>query len=296
MNEMNGILMNMDPGDESYDAIIRCASVLKRAESLLVITGAGISAESGLSTYRGPGGDFEKNPELMNVLSEKGLADNPCSVWRYLDDFRVKVAQAMPDAAHRILARWEQEQRFERFLIATQNIDGLHQKAGSVMVTELHGSVWEMACPKDDDYSDDPQFSRDARFIMSSTNREEILKRWSRENNHTVWENRDVPFRSIPPYNDPQIRPNVIFFDEGYGNRLLWVEDFIRNKPDTIIIIGCSGDVSILDQLIRACLNANPECAIININAHEDPIAPPHLDVKMSATEALSFVNHKLQE
>jgi NAD-dependent SIR2 family protein deacetylase len=288
--------MNTPLHNESKNPVEKCSSILKGTKGLLVVTGAGISAESGLPTYRGPGGDYEKNPELLNILSEEGWDDNPCRLWRYLDAFRVSAAQAKPNAAHYILAQWEQEQRFEKFLIATQNIDRLHQVAGSKRVTELHGSAWQMACPKSDDYGDDPLFSKDARAFMSSTNREDILKRWSQENNQTIWENRDVPFRSIPPYTDPTVRPNILLFNQGYGNRLLWVDDFIKNKPDVILIIGCSGGVSILDRLVRSCREINPDCAIININAHADPITMPHLHVPMLATSALHAINDMLIE
>jgi NAD-dependent SIR2 family protein deacetylase len=274
---------------EVESAVKQCTAILKDTRGLLVITGAGISAESGLPTYRGPGGAYEQNPELPIILSEEGWANDPRRVWQYLDDFRVRAAQAKPNQAHRILMQWEQERRFDRFLIATQNIDGLHQTAGSSRVSELHGSAWQMACPRSVDYADDPQFSRDAWDIMSLHKLEAILQRWSRENKHTVWDDRQVPFPFIPPYADPVVRPNIVLFGEGYGNRLLWVEDFIKHKPDTVLIIGCSGGVSILDRLVRACHEVNPGCAIININAHADPISLPHLHIPLSAV--LAFEN-----
>jgi NAD-dependent SIR2 family protein deacetylase len=210
-----------------------------------------------------------------------------------LDELRIQAANAKPNPAHQILAQWERERRFDRFLIATQNIDGLHQKAGSERVTELHGSLWQMARPRIVEYAEDDQFSNDAQDWMSSRNRESILRRWSQENNQTVWENREVPFESIPPSGNPEVRPNVLFFNESYGTRLMWVEDFIRQAPDTVLVIGCSGGVSILDRLLRNCLDANPDCAIININAHEDCIEHPHIYIPLPATEALLALNSR---
>ena len=273
------------------EPIAQCADALREAQSILVITGAGISAESGMPTYRGPDGLYEQNPEIPAVLSAEGLANEPQKLWSHLDALRIRAAEAQPNPAHKILAQWEQECRFERFLIATQNIDGLHQKAGSERVTELHGSVWQLACPRTMDYTEDDQFSDDARDFMSSRNREAVLQRWSQENNQIVWENRDVPFESIPPSRNPEVRPNVLFFNESYGTRLLWVEDFIQRAPDVVLVIGCSGEVAILDRLLRYCLEANPSCAIININKHEDCIPYSHIYVPMSAGSAMESIH-----
>jgi NAD-dependent deacetylase len=275
---------------------VTTATVLfKKAKSLLVITGAGISAESGMPTYRGPNGLYEQNPDVESILSVEGLENEPHKLWQHIDSLRACAAKAQPNQAHQILAQWEQENRFEKFLIATQNIDGLHQKAGSERVTELHGSLWQMARPRTVDYTEDDQFSDDAQAWMSSRNRESILRRWSEENNQTVWENREVPFAAIPPCRDPEVRPNVLFFNENYGTRLMWVEDFIRQAPDVVLVIGCSGSVSILDRLLRNCLDANPDCSIININPHEDCIQQSHLYIQQSAADALSALNSQLE-
>ncbi|MFA7370111.1 MAG: Sir2 family NAD-dependent protein deacetylase, partial [Kiritimatiellales bacterium] len=269
-------------------------ALLEKAHSLLVITGAGISAESGMSTYRGPDGLYEQNPEIPLVLSAEGLANEPHKLWKHIDALRIQAAAAEPNPAHKILAQWEQEHRFERLLVATQNIDGLHQKAGSERVTELHGSLWQMARPRTIDYTEDDQFSDDAQDWMSSRNRESILHRWSQENNQTVWENREVPFETIPPSRDPEVRPNVLFFNESYGTRLLWVNDFIQKTTDVVLVIGCSGEVAILDRLLRYCLEANPDCSIININPHEDCVQQTHLYIQQAATDALVALNSQL--
>ena len=240
-----------------------------------------------MPTYRGPGGLYEDDPEIMSLLSAEGLARHPERLWRHLDDMRVKAAAAEPNAAHRILARWEREKRFGRFLIATQNVDGLHQRAGSDRVAELHGSLWQMARPRTVEYADDEAFSQDAQDMMGAKNRASILRRWSEENHQTVWEDRTVPFASIPPYSDPDIRPNIVLFNEGYGNRLLWVDDFIRQAPDLVLVIGCSGGVSLLDRLLRSCRQANPACAILNLNPHEDAVRMEHAYWAAGAVEGL---------
>lgn len=274
--------------------IDQTVDILKDTNALLVITGAGISAESGLPTYRGKDGIYNRHPELEFVLTAAGLVNNPIRVWEYINDFRIKAAQATPNTAHQILAKWEKSNRFSRFLIATQNIDGLHQAAGSNQVSELHGSVWQMAQPLETDYAQDEDFSNDVESWQSTSEREELLRRWSEENNNHIWQNRDVPFTSIPPYHDPMIRPNVLFFDESYGNRLLWVENFIRNKPDTVLVIGCSGGVALVERLILECRSANPECRFINVNPDDDPVPLPHIHLPMTSSEALSTLDKQL--
>lgn len=266
------------------EEIARCAEILKKSQRLLVLTGAGISAESGMGTYRGPDGEYSKNPNLPIALSADVFTKDRYAVWKRIDDMRVKASAADPNEAHRILAKWEGEGRFEQFLIATQNIDGLHQKAGSRQVSQLHGSVWEFARPREVDFAQDPQFAEDMVLMQYPEIRDEILQYWSEENGQKIWEEKTVPFTEIPPENDPDVRPNVLLYDESYGSRLIWVEDFISRKPDVVLVIGCSGGVSILDRLLRSCLTANPGCEIININPHEDCVSMPHRYLPLAAT------------
>jgi NAD-dependent deacetylase len=275
-------------------ALELAADRLRSTQALLVLTGAGVSVESGLPTYRGPGGVYEKFPDLPSILTAEGLVRERLRVWQYIDAFRVLAAKARANAAHRVLARWEQEKRFRRFLIATQNIDGLHQAAGSTRVTQLHGSVWQMAQPRETEYTEDARFGQAVRDFLSGSGREAILRQWSEENEQVIWEDREVPFHAVPPYQDPAVRPNVLFFDECYGTRRMWVDDFIRAKPDTVLVVGCSGVVAILGDLIRDCRAANPACGIINVNAHDDPIRPPHLHVPLSATAGLAALDAAL--
>ncbi|VGO16687.1 NAD-dependent protein deacylase [Pontiella desulfatans] len=277
-------------GKQSSSEIEHCTDILEKTRGLLVISGAGISAESGIPTYRGPGGIYENNPGLPPMLSAEGLAKDPDRIWNHFNELRTLVAGAQPNPAHRILAKWETEQRFPRMLIATQNIDGLHQKAGSGRVSELHGSMWQMACPRTVDYAEDEQFSDDFSEMMSSGGNADILRRWSEENNRTIWNDHQVPFSTIPPYTDPAIRPNVLFFNEDYGNRLLWVEDFIRKGVDTVLVVGCSGGVAVLDRLLRQCRKENPACSIININPHQDCIEHAHTFIHMQAGSAMEQI------
>jgi len=207
---------------------------------------------------------------------------------------RIKAADCQPNSAHKILAKWEHHNRFHEFLVATQNIDGFHHKAGSAKVSEIHGSLWQMVEPRSADFSEDEQFSDDVRFMAYPEMRDEILQRWSEENRQVIWENRDVPFAQIPPYKNLQVRPNILLYDESYGSRLVWVDDFMQRGVDVVLVIGCSGGVTILNQLLRQCREVMPSCEIININPFDDFIQIPHIHLPMPATEAMERLNHEM--
>lgn len=116
---------------------------LTKARAVLVLTGAGISAESGVPTFRGPEGLWRQfRPE--DLATPDAFARDPKLVWEWYAWRREKIAPLAPNAAHRALARLEE--RVPEFLLATQNVDGLHQVAGSRRLLELHGSLWQVRC------------------------------------------------------------------------------------------------------------------------------------------------------
>lgn len=115
------------------------------ARSVFVLTGAGVSAESGVPTFRGGGGAAVWKGMPFDVISSASMvrSDLP-EVWQWFDYRRGVVGRCEPNPAHTALAAWQD--RFERFTLATQNIDGLHAEAGSRDVLELHGSIWRAQC------------------------------------------------------------------------------------------------------------------------------------------------------
>lgn len=109
----------------------------------VALTGAGISAESGVPTFRGAGGLWrEHRPE--ELATPRAFARDPKLVWDFYRWRRSVVAQAVPNDAHKVLV--EVEQSCSPFLLITQNIDGLHAQAGSSAMIELHGSLWRERC------------------------------------------------------------------------------------------------------------------------------------------------------
>lgn len=120
---------------------------LATVRSLGVITGAGISAESGISTYRGKGGIYDDPAEgdrTVEALTGQTLASDPDRTWRAVAKIARQSAGARPNAAHLALARLEHTSR--RVVILTQNVDGLHQAAGSSDVIDIHGTVSHTVC------------------------------------------------------------------------------------------------------------------------------------------------------
>lgn len=133
---------------------------LKKASKVLVLTGAGMSAESGVPTFRdAQTGMWEKlRPE--DLATPEAFRDHPRVVWDWYEDRRNNIRKVRPHAGHFALV--ELEQHFEHFLLATQNVDSLHQQAGSRQVVELHGNIMLSICSETGKHIDD-------EWIRSST-------------------------------------------------------------------------------------------------------------------------------
>jgi NAD-dependent deacetylase len=132
----------MASSDEAT-AMSELASRLRAASRVTVITGAGVSAASGIPTFRGPGGMW-RNFRPERLATAEAFARDPALVWEWYAWRRGLVAKAMPNRAHEVLAAWSR--RFEGFALVTQNVDGLHERAGTRGVIRFHGSLWELAC------------------------------------------------------------------------------------------------------------------------------------------------------
>ncbi len=188
--------------DSAFAAI---AERLKTATSVVALTGAGVSAESGIPTFRGPEGLWQHyKPE--DLATPQAFARDPRLVWEWYDWRRQKIAPASPNPAHEVLAQLEQI--VPGFLLITQNIDGLHRLAGSRRLIEMHGCIWQVRCLTEG----------------------------------TVYENREVPLSLLPPQCacGSMVRPDVVWFGES-----LSVEDQARafaaaESADIFLTIGTS--------------------------------------------------------
>jgi NAD-dependent deacetylase len=113
-------------------------------QQVVFFTGAGMSAESGVPTYRGKGGVW-KEYDWQQFACQPAFERDPEKVWEFHNYRRTLVAACSPNRGHELIAR--AEKRLKSALVVTQNIDGLHQRAGSEKVHELHGSLWRTRCP-----------------------------------------------------------------------------------------------------------------------------------------------------
>ncbi len=170
-------------------------------QKLVVLTGAGISAESGLKTFRDSDGLWE-GYNVYDVATPRGFKANPALVLKFYNDRRKDVANAQPNAAHIGLA--ELENNFDVYII-TQNIDDLHERGGSTNVTHLHGQIFEMR---------------------------------SVENDEVIYEIKDdINLGDIDEHGH-QLRPNIVWFEEAVP--MIEFAAHIVSTADIFVVIGTS--------------------------------------------------------
>jgi NAD-dependent deacetylase len=116
---------------------------IREARKITILTGAGVSADSGLPTFRGPGGVWRKH-RAEQLATPEGFAADPRLVWEWYDWRRSVIAAAQPNAAHYAIAEFQS--RVPAVTLITQNVDGLHDRAGSTDVAKLHGDIWILRC------------------------------------------------------------------------------------------------------------------------------------------------------
>ncbi len=175
-----------------------------KRKKLVISTGAGISAESGISTFRDADGLWEKYP-VMDVASADGFARNPALIHRFYNERRRQLLEVEPNDAHRGLV--ELEKWYDTYVI-TQNVDDLHERAGSMNILHLHGELMK---------------------VRSLTHPERIYT-LDKDNLETSTETRDK-------YGDP-VRPHIVFFQEAVPNIEPAIE--LAESADIFVVIGTS--------------------------------------------------------
>jgi NAD-dependent deacetylase len=137
---------DMEEEKEKLEAVCR---ILSKADSILFITGAGISADSGLPTYRGIGGLYnnrhtDDDIPIEDALSGKMLSTSPAIAWKYISQIERACRGATFNRGHEVIA--QMEQTFPRVWVLTQNVDGFHYQAGSKNVIDIHGNIHHLKC------------------------------------------------------------------------------------------------------------------------------------------------------
>lgn len=242
-------------------AVAEAAAALRSARFVVVTTGAGISAESGIPTFRGGGGLWEGR-RVEEVASPEGFADDPVAVWRFYDQRRVNIAKARPNPGHLVLAQWQD--RFERFTLVTQNVDGLHEAAGSRNVVELHGNIWIVRC------------------VRCGAERED----------------RTVPIAPLPPRCvrcGALERPGVVWFGETLPQRAMIAAWDAADTCDALVVVGTSAQVYPAAGLVEVA--ARGHARVIEINPEASRLAHlAHVALRGPAGELLPVLNATLGE
>jgi NAD-dependent deacetylase len=205
---------------------------LAQANSVAVLTGAGISAESGVPTFRGAGGLW-KDYKPEDLATPEAFARDSRLVWEWYDSRRQGIAKAQPNAAHRALV--EIEKRKPRFTLITQNVDGLHDLAGSGKILKLHGDIWRMLCTQ-----------CGANFP-----------------------NRRVPLPKLPPHCacGGMARPGVVWFGEPLPEGMMKEAEHAVAAAQVFLVIGTSAVVYPAAGLIPFAKQAGAR--VIEINLEE---------------------------
>jgi NAD-dependent deacetylase len=212
------------------------ASRIQHAPRITVMTGAGVSAASGVPTFRGPDGIWKKY-RAESLATPEAFQRDPRLVWEWYDWRRQVLSTKSPNRAHEVLAAWSL--RYPQFTLITQNVDGLHERAGTRNVIRFHGSIWEVLCWNDCGGS--PKRCRD----------------------------ETIPFKEIPPrcpHCEGLIRPGVVWFGEGIDPRVLQLASHALDC-DMFLTIGTSSVVYPAAQLAHEAKSRGAYTVEINIES-----------------------------
>ncbi len=213
------------------------AGRLRRARRVVAFTGAGVSAESGVPTFRGAGGLWEGRP-IEEVATPQGFAADPRKVWQFYEERRCNLARCRPNPAHDVLARWQEQ--FPVYTLVTQNVDSLHEDAGAREVLHLHGSIWTVRC------------------TVCGRERPE----------------RATPLPELPPRCPAcgaMERPGVVWFGEYLPEEALRAALRAAAAADVLVVVGTSAVVYPAAGLVQRAAAAG--AAVIEVNPEASALA-----------------------
>jgi NAD-dependent deacetylase len=205
---------------------------LAAARSIVVLTGAGISADSGVPTFRGEDGLW-RNYRAEDLATPDAFERDPRLVWEWYNWRRELIATKHPNAAHDAVV--ELERHYEQYWLITQNVDGLHRAAGSRKLSEIHGNIWMVRC------------TACGRIV----------------------ENRDIPIRILPTCAScgNLLRPHIVWFGEALAVQDLQQSYAALRSSDICLIIGTSGVVYPAAGFSSLAKEAGAFVAEINLDA-----------------------------
>lgn len=244
-----------------HSILHRVARALGPDARITVMTGAGVSAASGVPTFRGADGLW-KGFRAEDLATPQGFARHPRAVWEWYDWRRQTIAACRPNAAHHVLASWSL--RFPGFTLITQNVDGLHERAGAADVLRLHGSIWDVGC-------------------------------WNEcEASPHRWRDDTVPFPVLPPrcpHCGGPLRPGVVWFGEILDSAIV-DRSLAATRCDVFLTLGTSAIVypaaGFLDHARRhgaMTVEINPETTPASSTV--DIVVPERAEVALPGLDAM---------
>jgi NAD-dependent deacetylase len=193
-----------------------------------------VSAASGIPTFRGAGGLW-RNFRAEDLATPEAFARDPLLSWQWYDWRRGLIAQAQPNAAHLAIAKLEQ-QKGAGFTLVTQNVDGLHARAGSRQPLEIHGDLWTLRCTRC----------------------------------HRSWKNYDTPLDPLPPecpHCGGLARPGVVWFGEGLPEEVWERAVTAVEKADVLLVVGTSAVVFPAASLIPFARESGAKVIEVNLES-----------------------------
>jgi NAD-dependent deacetylase len=240
--------------------IKEAAKFIKDSKFTMAFTGAGISVESGIPPFRGKHGLWNRyNPEVLDLGF---YLENPTNCWKYIREiFYDFFADAKPNDAHLVLAEMEKNELLQA--IVTQNIDNLHQEAGSKTVHEFHGNSKKLKCLKCG----------------------------------KIFHAKDIDFQNIPPKcdeDDEVLKPDFIFFGEGIPRQAYENSFADAEKAEVCIIIGSTGEVTPASFVPRTAKQSG--ATIIEVNPQESMFTNYITDIhlKGNASDVMNALRNSL--
>lgn len=205
---------------------------IEQSSSIVALTGAGISAESGIPTFRDAGGLW-RNFRPEQLATPRAFARDPRLVWEWYDWRRGIIEKAQPNAGHLALVTLE-NRKPGAFTLITQNVDGLHDRAGNRRTIKLHGDIWEMRCTS-----------------CGLADR-----------------NDEVPLRASPPCCScgAILRPDVVWFEESLPPDAWSAAVQASRRADLFLLIGTSAVVYPAAGLVELAHSRGARIAVINPN------------------------------
>ncbi|UCE39427.1 MAG: NAD-dependent deacylase [Thermoplasmata archaeon] len=242
------------------EKITEACRLLEEAKNVVVFTGAGISAESGIPTFRGKDGMWEKY-RAEDLATPYAFENDPKKVWEWYDWRRQKIQEGGPNPAHLTIAKMEKN--FPNFSVITQNVDGLHRKAGSKNIIELHGNIWRVRCLEE----------------------------------QKIFEFLEVPLSEIPPKCKcgSLIRPDVVWFGEAMPQKEISQAFLLSEECDSMLVVGTSVLVQPAASLpFSAKTNG---ASIIEINLAATPVSSiANVSIFGKAGEILPEIFQRLEQ